>query len=166
MAGLIVGASVGGLALIGGIAWFIFRRRRKSGEESHPMLPQYGHASLVSSGQYGSPPDTGGFPKKDWTHASSDNRSSAFNWESPNDLSYQSSDQDQQVAYKPNAVFVPEPIVAQELDAAVHHPTGTAEAPAEMGGTPIATTAPPHAQFQPYRPGQPQADLGLHPSQR
>ncbi|KAK4134039.1 hypothetical protein BT67DRAFT_305321 [Trichocladium antarcticum] len=173
LAGVIGGASAAGLALLGAIAWFVFRRRRKAGEESHPMLPQHGHAAMAS-GPYNnnhSPPDTGGFPKRDWA-LSPDPRASRFNWESPSHLSYPSSVfAEQQVGgYMPNAAPAPSPppFIVPELDGAAVYPppTGTAAAPAEMGATPIAATAPLHAQFQAYRPGLPPAGLGWHPSQR
>lgn len=155
MVGIIVGASIVGLALLGGLALFLIRRRRKLGEESHPMLPeQSGHTSFVpttpgTSGYFGSPPDTALWPKKDWTQSPNppDIRASGFNWESPAHLSYPGG-----YALAPSPAPAP-PI--QELDSVEHHPTGTAEAPAEIGGTPVGTVAPPHSQFSYPAPAQP-----------
>jgi hypothetical protein len=156
---------VGALALLGAGAFLLFRRRRKLGEESHPMLPQQAPTSIGPSGHesaaysigpsgrestayYGSPPVTGAWPKKDWASSTDprvSNRTSGFNWESPSHLSY------------PVATLAPSPpLPAQELDGVQQHfPTGSTEAPAEMGGTPVVTTPPPPApQYQPYHPPQ------------
>jgi hypothetical protein len=127
LAGIIAGAVIVSLALLGALAFFLIRRRRRQGEESHPMLPQQqmGHTSLVPmGGYYASPPDTAGLAKGDWrqSHMSSDVRESGFNWESPAHLSYS--------AKYPLAPSPP----PQELDAGEQRLLGTAEAPAEMGG--------------------------------
>jgi LPXTG-motif cell wall-anchored protein len=152
MAGVIVGAVAGGV-LLAALGFFLFRRRRKLGEESHPMLPQQAYAGAIpgpreSSAYYSSPPGTGGWPKKDWG-PSPDMRSSGFNWESPAHLSY------------PGGPLAPSPpLPPQELDSVQHFPTGSAQAPAEISGTPIATAAPASMQFQPYNPGQRQPGVG------
>jgi hypothetical protein len=152
LAGIIVGV-VGGLAMLGGLGYWLFRRGKKVGEESHPMLPQQGHASMAPSGldstaYYGSPPNTGGWPKKDWG-GSPDPRisghTSGFNWESPSHLAF------------PSAALAPSPpLPIQELDGSHHFGPGSTEAPAEMGGTPVVTTPPlANSQFpQPYNSGQ------------
>ncbi|KAL2019280.1 hypothetical protein VTK56DRAFT_9824 [Thermocarpiscus australiensis] len=149
MAGIITGGSVAGIALIAGLAYFFFRRGKKAGEESHPMLPRHSaHGSLPPdpSEFRASPSDAGGW-QKGW------GRSSGFNWESPAHLSYPA-----------GAGLAPSPPV-QELDGSEHRPAGTPERPAEMAGTPIVQGASPHAQFQPY-PGQPRAESGWIPSHR
>lgn len=169
LAGIIAGA-IGGCAVLGAVAYLLFRRRRKLGEESHPMLPpQHPHAqahahhhlSMAPSGRestayYGSPPTTAGWPNKDWG-GSPDLRQSGF-WESPAHLS--------QLSYPGGgggALAPSPPLPIQELDGAPHYPSGSTEAPVEMGGTPVATTPPPvpppppsaaNAQYQPYQPPQ------------
>ncbi|GAB1319201.1 Extracellular membrane protein CFEM domain-containing protein (Fragment) [Madurella fahalii] len=157
MVGIIVGATIAGLALLGGLALFLLRRRRKLGEESHPMLPeQSGHISFPpttpgTSGYFGSPPDTALWPKKDWGQSPNpaDVRASGFNWESPAHLAYPG-------GYAAAPSSPPQPPI-QELDSVVLHPTGTTEAPAEIGGTPVGTVAPPHTQFSYPGPAQPEA---------
>ena len=166
LAGIIAGGVVG-LILVGILAFFLFRRRKSSGEESYPMLPQ--QQAHLSSAYYGSPPpDKAGWP------VSADARSSGFNWESPAHLSY-AGGQDQPGAYpltgayKPVAELAPSPTVIQELDGVVHHPTGSAAAPAEMAAaSPVAATAAPATQFQPFQPypGQLHAGSAWNPSQR
>ncbi|KAL2153478.1 hypothetical protein VTH82DRAFT_4633 [Thermothelomyces myriococcoides] len=157
LAGIIVGA-VAGLGLLGALAFFLLRRRKKTGEESHPMLPQQPHHSMAfsasdaSTAYYGSPPpDSGAWPKKDWGAATSpDPRNSALgsglNWESPSHLSY------------PAATLAPSPpLQIQELDGQQQFPPGSAEAPVEIGGSPV-TTSPPHpnsSRYQPYQPYNP-----------
>ncbi|KAK4153495.1 hypothetical protein C8A00DRAFT_15295 [Chaetomidium leptoderma] len=160
IAGIIVGA-IGGLALLGGLGYFLFRRRRKLGEESHPMLPQQAHLSAAPSGHdstayYSSPPSTAGWPKKDWG-ASGDPRYSGFNWESPAHL-----------AYPAGALAPSPPLPIQELDGVQHFPPGSTEAPAEMGGTPVVTTPPPptNTQYQPYNAGQQYPGSGWSQPQR
>lgn len=158
MAGIIVG-SVAALAVLGALAFFLFRRRRKLGEESHPMLPQQsGHMSLVPttpemSGYFGNPTNAAGWQTKDWGHAPNpaDVRKSGFNWESPAHLSYAGA-----YALAPS----PPPPAVAELDSVEHHPTGTAEAPAEMGGTPVTTIASPQTQFP--SSGLTQSGVGWH----
>ncbi|KAH6856287.1 hypothetical protein B0I37DRAFT_72760 [Chaetomium sp. MPI-CAGE-AT-0009] len=153
LVGIIVGA-IGGLAMLGGLGYYLFRRGKKVGEESHPMLPQQGHVSMAPSGhestayyKYGSPPDTGGWPKNDW-NGSPDPRISGlttgFNWESPAHLAY------------PGAALAPSPpLPIQELDGAQQFRPGSTEAPVEMGGTPVVTTPPlANSQYQPYNSGQ------------
>ncbi|KAK4236531.1 hypothetical protein C8A03DRAFT_35571 [Achaetomium macrosporum] len=130
MAGIIVGA-VGGVALLGALAFFLFRRRRKLGEESHPMLPQQAHPSVApghssamhNSAYYSSPPSTAGWPKE-WQGPSPDLRSSGFNWESPAHLSYPSGG---------GSLAPSPPLPPQELDGAQYvHSTGSTQAPVEM----------------------------------
>jgi LPXTG-motif cell wall-anchored protein len=158
MAGVIAGA-IGGCAVLAGVAFFLFRRRRKVGEESHPMLPQQAHhLSMAPSGHsstayYGSPPDTGGWPKKDWG-TSPDLRNSGFNWESPAHLSSHLS-----TSYPGGGAGGPiapsPPLPAQELDGAQVFAPGSTQAPVEMGASPVATTAQPAtAQYQAYNLGQ------------
>ncbi|KAL2132623.1 hypothetical protein VTI74DRAFT_3587 [Chaetomium olivicolor] len=152
VAGIAVGVSIAGVAFLAALAWFLVRRRKRVGEESHPMLPQQSHLGVTpgpvhdsmrfSTAYYGaSPPDTGGWPSnKEWV-ASPDpsvaganypfsNRSSMFTWESPAHLGM--------IAPSPPLPQMP----IQELDGAQHFPTGTAQAPAEMGGTPVVATPP------------------------
>jgi LPXTG-motif cell wall-anchored protein len=158
MAGIIVGA-VGAAVLLGALAFFLFRRRRKLGEESHPMLPQQGHPSVAagndssamhSSAYYSSPPSTAGWPKQDWQGPSPDLRSSGFNkfnWESPAHLSYPGG----------GGTLAPSPpLPPQELDGSQYvAPTGSTQAPAEMPGEiPAVATAPGNALYRPYNPGQ------------
>ncbi|KAL2258082.1 hypothetical protein VTK26DRAFT_8744 [Humicola hyalothermophila] len=159
LAGIIAGGVVG-LLLVGLLAFFLFRRRRNAEEESHPMLPQKGQVPEVPSAYssyYGSPPpDTAGWPKKDWAGAV-ENRNSGFNWESPAHLSYAGARDEAGThppgTYQPVAELAPSPVIIQELDGTARQPTGTAAAPVEMpAGSPVATTTPPSAQFQPYRP--------------
>jgi LPXTG-motif cell wall-anchored protein len=150
MAGVIAGA-IGGCAVLAAVGYLLFRRRRKLGEESHPMLPQqhpyaHHHVSMAPTGRestayYGSPPTTAGWPKKDWG-GSPDFRQSGgtFNWESPAHLSYAG-----------GALAPSPPLPIQELDSAPHYPSGSTEAPVEMGGTPVAATPPP-PQPQPHHP--------------
>ncbi|KAK4125588.1 hypothetical protein N657DRAFT_569542 [Parathielavia appendiculata] len=153
LAGIVAGA-IGGLAVLGGVIYFLFRRRGKAGEESHPMLPQHtqGHLSTApaateSTAYYGSPPDTGGWPKKDWG-TSPDLRNSGFNWESPAHLS---------MTFTGGALAPSPPPPVQELDGAQLHPPGSTLAPVEMGGSPVVTTAQPASvQYQAYNPGQQQ----------
>jgi len=153
LAGIIVGV-VGALGLLGAVAFILFRRRRKGGEESHPMLPQQAHHSIGpsaasdgSTAYYNSPPpDSGAWPKKDWG-ASPDLRSSkhtsGFNWESPSHL-----------AYPASALAPSPPLPVQELDGdgTQRFRPGSTQAPVEMGGTPVITTPPPpqNGQHQPY----------------
>ncbi|KAK3306787.1 uncharacterized protein B0T15DRAFT_152688 [Chaetomium strumarium] len=155
MAGIIVGG-VGAAVLLGALAFFLFRRRRKLGEESHPMLPQQGQPSVAAghestamhnSAYYSSPPSTAGWPKKDWQGPSPDLRSSGFNWESPAHLSYPSGG---------GSLAPSPPLPPQELDGAQYvAPTGSTQAPAEMPGeTAAVATAPGSAQYRPYNPGQ------------
>lgn len=164
MAGIIVGA-IGGLALLGAAGYLLFRRRRKLGEESHPMLPQHqhqhqqphqhqAHNSMVPSGHestasayYSSPSTTAGWPKKDWSTSPDlrvSGRTSDFNWESAS-----------QLAYPGSAISTSPPLPVQELDAS-QPVSGSTAAPVEMGGTPVATTPPvpnTHTQYiQPYNP--------------
>jgi LPXTG-motif cell wall-anchored protein len=174
LAGVIAGA-IGGCAVLGAVAFLLFRRRKRLGEESHPMLPQQSyaqhHVSMVPSGRestayYGSPPTTAGWPKKDWG-GSPDPRQSggAFNWESPAHLSYAGG------ALAPSP---PPPI--QELDSAPLYPSGSTEAPVEMGGTPVAATPPPpqpqpqpppaNTQYQPYPAAQQYPGPAWNPQQR
>jgi len=115
------------------------------------MLPQHARSSVVPLGRestayYGSPPDTGTWPKKEWG-PSPDLRNSVFNWESPSHL-----------AYSNGALAASPPMPIQELDGTQRYPTGSTAAPAEMGGTPITTSPPPpaNAHYQAYNPGQQQ----------
>ncbi|KAL2143629.1 hypothetical protein VTI28DRAFT_10214 [Corynascus sepedonium] len=161
LVGIIVGV-IAALGLVGASAFVFIRRRRRTGEESHPMLPQHAHHSMVpsasdtSTAYYGSPvPDSGAWPKKDWG-ASSDFRSSVrasgFNWESASQLAY------------PASTLAPSPpLPVQELDGQQHFPPGSTQAPVEMGGTPVMTTppqAPNTPQYQAYNPGQQSSGLG------
>ncbi|AEO55028.1 hypothetical protein MYCTH_2298376 [Thermothelomyces thermophilus ATCC 42464] len=153
LAGIIVGA-IPALGLLGALAFIVLRRRKKMGEELHPMLPQQAHHSMAFSASdattayYSSPPpDSEAWPKKDWG-ASPDPRSSVrasgFNWESPSHLAY------------PAAALAPSPpLQIQELDGRQHFPPGSTEAPVEMGGSPVTTSPPPSraGQYQPYNPG-------------
>ncbi|KAM7183030.1 hypothetical protein V8F20_012763 [Naviculisporaceae sp. PSN 640] len=96
--GIIAGAVVGGLAVLGALGFFIYRyRRRRDGEESHPMLPpENGHMSLVPTAAETSALMAIDTPKGDWpndakwrpTSNEAEARKSAFNWESPYDLAY------------------------------------------------------------------------------
>ncbi|KAJ4300125.1 hypothetical protein N0V88_002794 [Collariella sp. IMI 366227] len=154
--GIAAGVSIAGVAFLAALAWFLVHRRKKGGEESHPMLPQQNLAPAVGHGPhdastrssaayYGvSPPDTGGWPpKKEWG-ASPDpsvaNRNSMFTWESPAHMGM--------IAPSPPLPQIP----IQELDGIQSFPIGTAKAPAEMGGTPVVAT-PPQPQPQPTATG-------------
>ncbi|KAK3688283.1 hypothetical protein B0T22DRAFT_498435 [Podospora appendiculata] len=101
-AAVIAGSAVAGLVLLGSILYIFIRyRRRKDGEESHPMLPQEnGHMSLVPTpaetiALAGAIDSAGDWPKDlKWRPASNpaDDRSSGFNWETPYDLAYPGDD--------------------------------------------------------------------------
>ncbi|KAH6635028.1 hypothetical protein B0J18DRAFT_36681 [Chaetomium sp. MPI-SDFR-AT-0129] len=161
MVGIIVGV-IGGLAMLGAAVYLFFRRRKKLGEESHPMLPQHqnqhgqqhqAHNSMAPSGHdstasayYSSPPTTAGWPKKDWSTSPDlrvSGRTSDFNWESASQLAYPGS----------AVTSSPPPLPVQELDASEPLPGSTA-APVEMGGTLVASAPPvPNTQYiQPYNP--------------
>jgi hypothetical protein len=180
--------------VLAAIGFFLFRQRKKAGEESHPMLPQfpqyqqhdphfsmapsgrestayYGHApsTMALSGREstaykGSPPSTAGWPKRDW-NVSPDVRNSV--WESAAHLSYLGSG--------PLAPSSPPPPI-QELDGIQQFPPGSVQAPAEMGSTPVATSPPPPPppapaaanmpQYQPYIPPEPHPGVGWNPHQR
>ncbi|KAK0726684.1 hypothetical protein B0T21DRAFT_293401 [Apiosordaria backusii] len=104
LAGVIAG-SVVGVTVLAGVVFFLLRKKRKQGEESHPMLPeqppvgQTGHMSFTPSagGRSGhvSPPDTGVWPPQNqpkWMPSPEPanpayNRVSRYNWESPEHLS-------------------------------------------------------------------------------
>ncbi|KAK4199979.1 hypothetical protein QBC40DRAFT_280896 [Triangularia verruculosa] len=107
LAGIITG-SVVGVTVLARVVFFLLRKKRKQGEESHPMLPdpsrlpqgQAGHISVAPSasgmsGGYVSPPDTGVWPPQNqptWTPSPEPakpayNRVSGYNWESPGHLS-------------------------------------------------------------------------------
>lgn len=47
--GIAVGGSLVGIAFVGGLAAYLIRRRRKGGEESHPMLPRFSHDPRFST---------------------------------------------------------------------------------------------------------------------
>lgn len=93
-AGIIAGSSVAGIALLAGLVFFFLRkRRRRDGEESHPMLPQ-DHGPLIHSML---PPHHGEAGNNvAWVHdakwrptlAPGDGHNARFEWESPYDLSY------------------------------------------------------------------------------
>ncbi|KAK3390753.1 hypothetical protein B0H63DRAFT_122492 [Podospora didyma] len=101
-AGIAVGTSIAGLAIVGGLVFlFLHYRKRSDGDESHPMLPQMaGHISYLPTlaetnainsrqhgrGEGGSWP---GEPKMDGPMANAAfQRESRFNWESPDVLAY------------------------------------------------------------------------------
>ncbi len=118
------------------------------------MLPQHSQPSSMHFGRestayYGSPPTTGVWPKKEWG-PSPDPQTGSFNWESPAHLAH--------LSYPAGTLAPsPPPAAPMELDASQHHfPTGSTAAPAEMGGTPVATTTPPNPQYQPYNQQQQQ----------
>ncbi len=164
IAGIVVGA-IGGIALLAGFAYFMFRRGKKAGEESHPMLPQHSQPSSMHFGRestayYGSPPTTGTWPKKEWG-PSPDPQTGSFNWESPAHLAH--------LSYPAGtlAPSPPPPAAPMELDASQHlFPTGSTAAAAEMGGTPVATTAPPNPQYQPYNQQPQQQQQQQYPAQQ
>lgn len=103
--GVIAGSSVAGIALLAGLLLFLLRyRKRKDGEESHPMLPQDHGApihmllptpaetsalDLENSPHMGA--GVGEWPKDaKWRPSTTPPpyRNSAFNWETPYDLAY------------------------------------------------------------------------------
>ncbi|KAK0714733.1 hypothetical protein B0H67DRAFT_446927, partial [Lasiosphaeris hirsuta] len=103
--GIIAGSSVAGIAMLAGLLLFLLRyRRRKDGEESHPMLPQDHGASIhtflptpakTSALDLENSPYTGAgvgeWPKDaKWRPSTTppEYRNSAFNWETPYDLAY------------------------------------------------------------------------------
>ncbi|KAK3987566.1 hypothetical protein QBC44DRAFT_117598 [Cladorrhinum sp. PSN332] len=154
LAGIIVGA-IAGLAVLGAVIFFLWRHRRKRGEESHPMLPyqqpsQPGHMSLLptlgdESTPYSSPPGTGVWPPKEqlgWMPSSNPahNRASGFNWESPHQLVYNPDadvSEKQHSAYQPHKPVAPSPpgFAVAELDSTSVQPATIHEAPAEMAGS-------------------------------
>ncbi|KAK3319210.1 hypothetical protein B0H66DRAFT_475700 [Apodospora peruviana] len=95
-AGIIAGGVVVALALLGAVGFAIFwYRRKKDGEESHPMLPQDDrHMSLVPTAAETSALMAIDTPKGDWptdtkwrpSSNPAEERKSGFNWESPYDL--------------------------------------------------------------------------------
>lgn len=98
-AGVIAGGAVAGLAVLGVVGFIILRyRKRKDGEESHPMLPpENGHISLVPTAAETSALMAIDTPKGDWPNdakwrpssgQTEEQRKSMFNWESPYDLAY------------------------------------------------------------------------------
>ncbi|KAK3323733.1 hypothetical protein B0T19DRAFT_212792 [Cercophora scortea] len=101
-AAVIAGSAVAGLVLLGSILYIFIRyRRRRDGEELHPMLPQEnGHMSLVPTpaetiALAGAIDSAGDWPKDiKWRPASNpaEDRSSGFNWETPYDLAYPGED--------------------------------------------------------------------------
>ncbi|KAA8634707.1 hypothetical protein SMACR_00811 [Sordaria macrospora] len=98
-AGIIAGSTAAGLAVLAGlIMLFVRYKRKKDGEESHPMLPeQHGNMLLIPTPAEARALEEGGstsgnsgeFDAK-WRPSSkpTDRRTSGFNWESPYDLAY------------------------------------------------------------------------------
>ncbi|KAL1838104.1 hypothetical protein VTJ49DRAFT_3035 [Mycothermus thermophilus] len=152
MAGVIAGA-IGGFAVLAAIVYILMQQRKKTGEESHPMLPQThpyagpSHTSMAASAQdtsyYGASPDVASWhQKKEWA-SSPDARTSLRTWDSP--------------YLGGAAVTPPQPpaaVVIQELDGSQHFPPGSAQAPAEMSGSPVdVKPAQPQQHYQQPYPG-------------
>ncbi|KAK3337995.1 hypothetical protein B0H65DRAFT_309601 [Neurospora tetraspora] len=99
-AGIIAGSTVAGVAVSAGLLMLFVRyKRKKDGEESHPMLPeQHGNMLLIPTPaearalEEGSTSGNSGEWSNDskWRPSSNptDQRKSGFNWESPYDLAY------------------------------------------------------------------------------
>ncbi|KAK1783067.1 hypothetical protein QBC45DRAFT_388963 [Copromyces sp. CBS 386.78] len=98
-AGIIAGSTAAGLAVLAGlIMLFVRYKRKKDGEESHPMLPeQHGNMLLIPTPaearaleEGGSTSGNSGEYDSKWRPSSNptDRRTSGFNWESPYDLAY------------------------------------------------------------------------------
>ncbi|KAK3905646.1 hypothetical protein C8A05DRAFT_12555 [Staphylotrichum tortipilum] len=189
LAGTIVGGVIG-LALVAVLACFLFRRGRRVGEESHPMLPQHNAgyhperhsaatttaASTAAGGRestayYGSPPppgeaaawaakkgEYGGSPPDPRVSVTGVGGGGGFNWESPSHLGYAGA----------GGAPSPPPVVIQELDGAQQFPTGSATAPAEMGGgiTPVVATAPAAVTLPGSPPPPPVPPQGSAPQQQ
>ncbi|KAK1834203.1 hypothetical protein QBC39DRAFT_32934 [Podospora conica] len=162
----IIGGAVAALAVVGGLIFFlIWRRRRRDGEESHPMLPQHGvgmHAALPPHAAQAGMPSPGmpspGMPyhagaanewpdDRKWRPSPnpSDHRPSAgFSWETPYDP-YATP----KLATPPPPA--PPPPAAYELVGSDSHlPAEVPGSPPimEMDGTPVPQ---PQDRFRPYR---------------
>ncbi|KAL2267115.1 hypothetical protein VTJ83DRAFT_4392 [Remersonia thermophila] len=181
LAGIIVGA-IGGFVVLAAIIYMIMQQRKKTGEESHPMLPQSNHpygapsaASMAASGQdtsyYGASLDPAAataaaasswHQKKEWA-SSPDARTSSYTWDSP----YPGGGTP--TPTQPGAAAVVVPI--HEMDGSQHFLPGSAHAPAEMSGSPVVVPQQQpgvtqkqqqqqqqqqHQQQQPPQPPQPQ----------
>ncbi len=97
--GVIIAATIVGIAMAGAVVYLLLRhKRKKDNEESHPMLPQDNGplmSSLVPTPAETSAMDRRNSPgavEKDspWrlTSAPTEQRNSGFNWETPDDLTY------------------------------------------------------------------------------
>ncbi|KAK4663529.1 hypothetical protein QC763_609190 [Podospora pseudopauciseta] len=178
LAGIIAG-SVVGVAAVAGVVFFLLRKKRKQGEESHPMLPdsytqpplsQTAHMSVTpsasgTSGGYVSPPDTGVWPPQDqpkWMPSpepakAAYNRASGYNWESPEHLSLppdtqaqaQAQAHDRYTAFQP---FQPHMSTVQPPIHELDVPVGH---PAAGGGGPVEMSGTPIQSPGPRWTGQP-----------
>lgn len=149
---------MGGLAALGALGFFIYRyRRRRDGEESHPMLPpENGHMSLVPTAAETSALMAIDTPKGDWpndakwrptSNGAEEQRKSAFNWESPYDLAYPGSLKVGQTPSPPGSPPLTSHSSVSHLSTAYSRRSGVFELqgsdrqPAEAPGAPLETGA-------------------------